>query len=278
MVVAQVLADLHLGMSDWGVLWAAISFGTLVSAMIGGILGDRYGVQKIVGLGVVLMGVTLVMRATASGFGSMYVWMFLFGVALALTFPNVPKALGMWFAPEEFGMANGVTQAGYGAGAALALALTPLVLEPVGGWRSLTTILGVVTAAIGVLWFMTVRDRPHGPDEAEAGHLDTVAAIRQVLSIRDAWTLAACHMLFLGGYIGIIGYAPTYFVDIQGMTSATAGAVVSVIMWAYVVGALIVPSISDRVGLRNRFYVPGMLIAGRAWCCPAMRWGCRCGS
>ena len=262
MVVAQVLADLHLEMTDWGMLWAAISFGTLVSAMIGGILGDRYGVQKIVGLGVVLMGVTLVMRATASGFGSMYAWMFLFGIALALTFPNVPKALGMWFAPEEFGMANGVTQAGYGAGAALALALTPLVLEPVGGWRALTTILGVATAAIGVLWFMTVRDRPHEPDEAEAGHLDTVAAIRQVLSIRDAWTLAVCHMLFLGGYIGIIGYAPTYFVDVQGMTSATAGAVVSVIMWAYVVGALVVPSISDRVGLRKRFYVPGMFIAG----------------
>ena len=262
MVVAQVLAELELEMSDWGMLWAAISFGTLVSAMIGGILGDRYGVQKIVGLGVVLMGVTLVMRATASGFGSMYVWMFLFGVALALTFPNVPKALGMWFAPEEFGMANGVTQAGYGAGAALALALTPLVLEPVGGWRSLSIILGVATAVIGVLWFMTVRDRPHEPDEAEAGHLGTVAAIRQVLSIRDAWTLAVCHMLFLGGYIGIIGYAPTYFVDVQGMTSATAGAVVSVIMWAYVVGALVVPSVSDRVGLRKRFYVPGMFIAG----------------
>ena len=216
MVVAQVLAELELEMTDWGMLWAAISFGTLVSAMIGGLLGDRYGVQKIVGLGVVLMGVTLVMRATASGFGSMYVWMFLFGVALALTFPNVPKALGMWFAPEEFGMANGVTQAGYGAGAALALALTPLVLEPVGGWRSLSIILGVATAVIGVLWFMTVRDRVHEPDEAEAEHLGTVAAIRQVLSIRDAWTLAACHMLFLGGYIGIIGYAPTYFVGRAG--------------------------------------------------------------
>ena len=262
MVVAQMLADLNLEMTDWGMLWAAISFGTLVSAMIGGILGDRYGVQKIVGLGVVLMGVTLVMRATASGFGSMYVWMFLFGVALALTFPNVPKALGMWFAPEQFGMANGVTQAGYGAGAALALALTPLVLEPVGGWRSLSTILGVATAAIGVLWFMTVRDRAPEPDEAEAGHLGTMAAIRQVLGIRDAWTLAVCHMLFLGGYIGIIGYAPTYFVDVQGMTPAAAGVVVSVIMWAYVVGALVVPSISDRVGLRKRFYVPGMFIAG----------------
>ena len=262
MVVAQVLADLELELASWATLWSAISFGTLVSAMIGGALGDRYGVRKIVGLGVVLMGVTLLMRATATDFSSMYTWMFLFGIALALTFPNVPKALGMWFAPEEFGLANGATQAGYGVGAALALALTPLVLEPVGGWRTLTTILGGATIAIGVLWFVIVRDRAPEPSKAGAAHIGTLAAIRQVLSIRDTWILAVCHMLFLGGYIGIIGYAPTYFADVQGMTPATAGIIVSLVMWAFVVGALVLPSVSDRVGLRKRFYSPCMFIAG----------------
>ena len=79
MVVAQVLADLRLDMASWGMLWSAISFGTLVSAMIGGALGDRYGVQKIVGLGVALMGVTLVIAGHGLRFSSMYVWMFLFG-------------------------------------------------------------------------------------------------------------------------------------------------------------------------------------------------------
>ena len=62
MVVAQVLADLELDLSSWATLWSAISFGTLVSAMVGGALGDRYGVQKIVGLGVVLMGSPLMHR------------------------------------------------------------------------------------------------------------------------------------------------------------------------------------------------------------------------
>ena len=270
MVVAQVLADLELELSSWATLWSAISFGTLVSAVIGGALGDRYGVQKIVGLGVVLMGATLIMRATAGSFGSMYAWMFLFGIALALTFPNVPKALGMWFAPEEFGLANGATQAGYGVGAALAAVLTPLVLDSVGGWRNLTYILGFATAAIGVLWFLTVRDRvPESVESAgqessqdQPEQLGALAAMRQVLKLRDVWILSACHMLFLGSYIGIIGYAPTYFADVQGMSAAAAGFIVSLILWAYVVGALAIPSVSDRVGLRKAFYFPGMFIAG----------------
>ena len=270
MVVAQVLADLELDLSSWATLWSAISLGTLVFAMVGGALGDRYGVQKIVGLGVVLMGATLLMRATATSFGSMYAWMFLFGMALALTFPNVPKALGMWFAPEEFGLANGAVQAGYGVGGALSAVLTPLVLEPVGGWRNLTSLLGFATIAIGVLWFLTVRDRTPEPVKSAAGEstagqteqLGALAAIRQVLQIRDIWMLAVCHMLFLGGYIGIIGYAPTYFADVQGMTQAEAGFILSLILWAFVAGALVLPSLSDRVGLRKTFYFPGMFIAG----------------
>lgn len=267
MLVAPVLTDLELELSSWGALWSAISFGTLVSALIGGMLGDRYGVRRVVGLGVCLMGVTLLGRATATSFGAFYVWMFLFGVALALTFPNVPKALGMWFSRQEFGMANGATQAGYGAGAALAAVLTPLMIGTVGGWRTLTTILGAITVGIGVLWFLTVRDRTvaaadNAGEESTAEALGALAAVRQVLKVRDVWVLAVCYMLFLGGYIGIIGYAPTYFADIQGMTSAAAGFVISLFLWAYVAGALVLPSVSDRVGLRKAFYFPGMFVAG----------------
>lgn len=270
MVVSQVRVDLDLSLADWGSLWSAIAFGTMLAAILGGALGDRFGIRRIVGLGVVLMGTTLVLRATASDFGSMYAWMFLFGIALALTFPNVPKALGMWFPPQEFGLANGVTQAGYGMGAALATVLTPLILSLLGGWRNLTYVLGFSSIALGVLWFLTVKDRtlvkppadrPDTTNPGESG-LGAVAAIQQVVRVRDVWLLAGCYMLFLGGYIGIIGYAPTYFVEEQGMTPTASGFVLSLLMWAFVAGSLVLPALSDRVGLRKIFYIPGMLITG----------------
>ena len=273
MAVSQVMTDLDLTLTAWGQLWAAVSFGTMLSAILGGAVGDRFGIQRSVGLGVMLMGTMLVFRATASGFASMYACMFLFGVALALTFPNVPKALGMWFPHEEFGLANGVTQAGYGLGAALATVLTPLVLEPLGGWRNLTYVLGFASIGLGVLWFLTVKDRapvepttegPNGTDGTVATEsaLGVVAAVRKVLRIRDVWIVAGCYMFFLGGYIGVIGYAPTYFVAEQGMTPAASGFVISLLMWAFVVGSLTLPALSDRVGLRKIFFFPGMLAAG----------------
>jgi nitrate/nitrite transporter NarK len=262
MLVSQVLQDLGLAMTDWGALWSAISFGTMLSAIVGGALGDRFGIRLSVGLGVVFMGLFLTLRATASSFVTLYAWMFLFGIALAVTFSNVPKALGMWFPQEEFGLANGVTQAGYGAGAGLATVLTPLMWERLGGWRSLTYLLGVLTIGLGVLWLCTVRDRSVSVSHADNAQPGLSKALRQVMGVRDVWIVAGCYFLFLGGYIGLIGYAPTYFVNVQGMTAPAAGAVISIVMWVFVLGTFFLPTLSDRVGLRKAFFSPGMIVTG----------------
>jgi nitrate/nitrite transporter NarK len=261
MLVSQVLQDLGLELTNWGALWSAISFGTMLSAIIGGALGDRFGIRLSVGLGVLFMGLFLTLRGTASSFVTLYVWMFLFGIALAVTFSNVPKALGMWFPPEEFGLANGVTQAGYGAGAGLATVLTPLILDALGGWRQLTYLLGVLTMVLGVLWLGTVRDRTAITTDA-GERIGLGEALRRVLGVKDVWIVAGCYFLFLGGYIGLIGSAPTYFVSVQGMTAPAAGAVISVVMWLYVLGTFCLPTLSDRIGLRKAFYFPGMLATG----------------
>ncbi len=261
MLVSPVLQELGLEMSDWGTLWSAISLGTVLFAIIGGVLGDRFGIRLSVGLGTIFMGVFLLLRGTATSFGSLYVWMLLFGLALAVTFSNVPKALGMWFPPEEFGLANGVTQAGYGVGAGLATVLTPLVVGSFGGWRPLTYVLGVATVALGVLWLVTVKDRVVTTVQ-NTEQLSISASLRRVLQVRDVWIVAGCYFLFLGGYIALIGYAPTYFVSVQGMSAPAAGVVLSIVMWVFVAGAFVLPTMSDRVGLRKTFYVPCMFATG----------------
>jgi nitrate/nitrite transporter NarK len=261
MLVSPVLQELELEMSDWGTLWSAISLGTVLFAIIGGVLGDRFGIRLSVGLGTIFMGVFLLLRGTATSFSSLYVWMLLFGLALAVTFSNVPKALGMWFPPEEFGLANGVTQAGYGVGAGLATVLTPLIVDAVGGWRPLTSVLGAATVALGVLWIITVKDRLVTTVQS-AEQLGFGASLRRVLQVRDVWIVAGCYFLFLGGYIALIGYAPTYLVSVQGMTAPAAGVVLSIVMWVFVAGAFVFPTMSDRVGLRKAFYVPCMFATG----------------
>lgn len=261
MAVSSVVDDLRLPLTDWGALWAAISFGTLLFAALGGALGDRFGVRRVVGLGLLLMGTTLVMRGSASGFWSMYAWMMLFGVSIALIFPNVPKALGMWFESHELGLANGITIAGYGAGGGLAGVLTPWLINTLGNWRHLSETLGWLVIGLGLLWLFTIRDH-HQPGAEKEQPKSMRQALRHVLKLKDVWLIAACYLLSMGGYLGVIGYAPTYFTNVQGLTAGTAGFVIMLVLWSNMAGSLLFPVLSDKIGLRKIVCVPGLVLAG----------------
>ena len=99
MLVPPILQELGLNIADWGTLWSAISFGTVLFAIIGGVLGDRFGVRLTVGLGVFCMGGFLVLRGTASSFATLYAWMFLFGIAWPSLLPTSPRRWGCGFHP-----------------------------------------------------------------------------------------------------------------------------------------------------------------------------------
>jgi predicted MFS family arabinose efflux permease len=255
-LVTNVCQDLDVGLVEFSKLWAGISLGAFLSSIGGGALGDKLGVRKVVGGGILLMGAALLWRAQASTFDVMLASMVVFGVSIALVAPNLPKALGQWFPQREFGFANGAGLAGNGAGQALALSVGPLLLEPLGGWRSITRLLGLAQLGLGMLWVATMRDR----EGSIGGGGNALASLRAVMNIPSVWILSAAYMLFLGGYIGVVQYLPTYYEKVQGMPKATAGGMMSLVLLTYIGGSLVLPTVSDRIGLRKRVYVPGMLL------------------
>jgi NNP family nitrate/nitrite transporter-like MFS transporter len=261
MVVPDFLGDLGLEMEQWGVLWAGISLGVLVSSIPAGALGDRFGARRGVGWGIALIGLSLLLRATATGFLTVVFTMVLFGLALGLVFANLVKATALWFPPDELGMANGVGQAGFGLGLGAATLLTPLFLTSLGGWRGVTSILGYLTVALAAFWLLTVRDRAVG---LSAERIRVLESMGQVLAIKDLRIVAPCSFLFFGGYLGALSYLPTYFVTIQGMSAQAAGGIVTLVAWAYLVGAMLLPTLSDRLGRRKIVYVVGLFANGLA--------------
>src|SRR5262245_45242534 len=91
MAVPDVLGDLGLPIGRWGVLWAGISLGMLVSSLPAGARGDHFGARHSVGWGMVLLSLSLLLRATAAGFLAMFGAMVLFGLALGVVFANLTK-------------------------------------------------------------------------------------------------------------------------------------------------------------------------------------------
>ena len=259
-IVAPIVEDLGLGLRDWGTLWSGLSLGALLGALPAGALGDRYGVRKVVTLGALAMAGTLALRAVGASFPAVLAAMVLYGVTLSVVSANLPKALGTWFPPEQLGLANGAALGGNGGGQGLAAFAAPLLVGSVGGWRGLTFVLAAAVAALALVWAVCVRDRalPAGAP-APGGMLRELFA---VLRIREVWLVAATYFFFLAGYLGVVSYLPTYLVQARGLAPAQAGGVLTVVLVSYVVGSLLLPGLSDRIGLRRAVYTPGILLAG----------------
>jgi CP family cyanate transporter-like MFS transporter len=263
MVVPELLGDLGLELDAWGTLWSGIPLGVLVFSIPAGVLCDRFGVRRALGVGLALVGVCLLLRAQAQSFASLLATMVAFGVSLSLVLVNFPKAVAGWFPAEELGLANGASQAGVGLGVGGASLLTPMLVGPIGGWRSLTEVLGYVTLGLAALWLVSIRDpRVEAAVSGEAPRpLDSFLG---VMRLRDVSLLALCYMLYMGGYLGAMGYLPTHLQTAQGLSGEAAGAIILVGSICFIIGSLVLPTVSDRVGLRRAVYLPGMLVGGLA--------------
>jgi nitrate/nitrite transporter NarK len=266
-LVAPILEDLHLALLDWGTLWSGLSMGALLGAVPAGVLGDRFGVRAVVAGGALAMAATLGLRALGASFGVVLAAMVLYGVTLSLVSANLPKALGMWFPQEQLGLANGIALAGNGGGQGLATFAAPLAVGAAGGWRGLTTWLALGVTALAVVWGVTVRERVPEPQLVSGGNGAAdlpapSAGLVGALAVREVWMVAGSYFFFLAGYLGVVSYLPSYLVSVRGLAPQQAGGMLSIVLASYVVGSLILPGFSDRIGRRKVVYVPGILLSG----------------
>jgi MFS family permease len=197
-----------------------------------GILGDRLGIRWVAGLGIVAAGLTGVFRGMAGSLTSFQIAMFLFGCSFPFPYILLPKAVGLWFPAQELGKANGILQAAYGAGPALALMLSGTVISPrIGGWQNVMHLWEVLSIVVGVLWLFTIQD-----ETAPAGLPSTPSASAWTMLgrlLKNPMILMLCLVcfLFLGGWIGASGAYPTLAVRARGMSMPVANNVVALSKW-----------------------------------------------
>ena len=190
--------------------------------------------------------------------------MFLFGTAISLASVNLPKVVGQWFPSEQLGLANGIMGASYGGGSGLALLISGALLSPaLGGWRNVLYLWAALSAVLATVWMLTLRDRPAGR-EAATGHAPASLStpLLSLLRKRQVLVLSVINLMFMGGWLGLSGSVPFLLEDVRAWPAAAASGLISTALWVFVLGSMLVPAISDRVGLRRPILSTGMIVAG----------------
>jgi nitrate/nitrite transporter NarK len=249
---------LGLSLLQLGTIWGIFPLAVAIFSIPMGMAADRYGVRLIIGSGLLLTAIAGALRGTSTGFATLLIWMFLFGIGFSAIGSNLPKFIGTWFPPRELGMSNGIAFSLYSLGAGLAMQFGGSVISPaVGGWRNILFITGGAIIIIVILWLFIARERKAVALEIQATQPQSRGffyGIKVALRTRDIWFLSIVQFAMMAGYIGLIGFLPVYLVD-KGISISTANGMVSLALYALIAGNIIIPILSDRLGSRKWFYI-----------------------
>jgi len=257
----EISKDLDLSLVQVGTVWGMIPLAGMFVVLIGGLLGDRFGVKRTLGTLCLLAGLAGALRGLSDNFTSLAATMFLFGLLNASTPINVHKVAGTWFPGRQLGLANGILSLGMGLGFTVGAMISATILSPLlGGWRNVLFLYGAVSIGISILWLLT-RNEP-GRVESTTGYVSTVPfrrTLSRVVRIRDVWSLGFILLCRMACTTGMIGYLPLYLREIK-WTAASADGALAASNSASMMVAIPMALLSDKLGSRKVVLFGAMLV------------------
>jgi len=265
------VSDLQIGLLSMTFMIAFIPLSIPVSWVI-----DTYGFRLAVSIGAVMMGVFGVARGLAGANYNLVLWSTI-GIAAAQPFllnawTTVPAK---WFAIEERATAVGLITLANLVGTALGMVLTPILIESMS-IPTVQLIYGGISAAFAVLFLLLAREKPATPPCAPGQEVRSLMlhGLKHALKVRPFWFDLAVSFIGLGIFNGVTTWVEA-MIRPRGFMPADAGTLGALMIVGGVIGAVVIPALSDKQRMRQRYlYVafigamPGMLgltFATSAW-------------
>jgi MFS family permease len=223
---------------------------------------DTYGFRKAVSIGAVLMGVFSILRGLA---GTNYTLVLLGSIGIAIGQPFLmnawTKVPANWFSLDERATAVGLVTLANLVGTALGMVLTPILTEqlPI---PTVQLIYGGVSAFFAVLFIVLSRERPPTPPcppglEVRSLMLD---GLKQIVKSVPFWLFVVVYFVGLGIFNGISTWVEN-IIRPRGFTPTEAGTLGAMMILGGIIGAVLIPAISDKQHKRQRYMLLGVTLS-----------------
>jgi MFS family permease len=243
------VTDLQIGLLAMTFMIAFIPLSIPVSWVI-----DTYGFRIAVGIGAVLMGIFGLLRGFAGTDYALVLWSTI-GIAVAQPFllnawTTVPAK---WFPVESRATAVGMVTLANLVGTALGMVLTPILIESMS-ISTVQLIYGGITAFSSVLFLLLVRETPPTPpcppgQETRALMLD---GLKHAVTVKPFWLYLIAAFIGLGIFNGLTTWVEA-IIRPRGFTPTDAGTLGALMIAGGLVGAIVLPALSDKQRKRQRY-------------------------
>jgi MFS family permease len=252
------VAASYYGVSDLSIGLLSLSFMVVyifVSIPASWVI-DTYGFRWAVGIGAVLTGVFGLTRGLAAGNYTL-VLISQIGVAVGQPFilNSITKVAARWFPIQERATASGFGSLSMYLGIVLGMVVTPFLVQSTS-INSMLFVYGVVAAVAAVVFLVFSRERPPTPASPAGMEERSLVfdGLRQIVRIKNFILLMA--IFFIG--LGVFNSVTTWIEDIlrpRGFSITQAGLTGGLMVIGGIVGAAILPALSDRYHKRVPFII-----------------------
>ncbi|NPV60170.1 MAG: MFS transporter [Actinobacteria bacterium] len=256
--------------------------GPLMFVFLGSLAGDmadKRGFKFTVSLGAVVISLAGIFRAVVphlSISGKSQYWIILvcqavIGGGAVFILVNMSKMPIKWFLEEARATAIGITTVFFYLGSAVGIPLvTAIAGIPEGttdlalmtnGVNRVLNVFAIIMAASTALFIALARENPPTPSGPvpEEAKLGVFVALKRFLAAPTFQALALVSLIGYGAFVGltvtmekIIGY--------HGFSSSFASFVASALIVGGIIGAGILPGLSEKIGLRKPFLILAALV------------------
>ena len=237
-IPSSIYAAFHLTDMQFSSLITAPMLPCIFLSIVIGLLVDRFGIPKIVGIFMALATLGFVLRHFAQDYPVMLISMALAGCGCMVVNSNIAKMASALYPMDKVGTVVGILMAGSNAASALAFATTSML-------PSLQVVFLIPTVAsviCMVLWFVFAKESlftgSKAPAEETAGVVD---ALKLCFKSRSLWLAGLTLFLILGGTMVLTNFHVTALTTLKGYSEALAGSFNSVSMIGAIFGSIFLP-------------------------------------
>jgi predicted MFS family arabinose efflux permease len=214
-----------------------------------GAMIDSRGYRFTVGLGAAATAAFSLLRIDDASFWTLFAGQV--GIALAQPFVvnGISKLVADWFDEAQGAIATGLATVGLFLGMAMGMAATP-ALEQSVGLRWTMVVFSAIAAGIAILFIVLAR--PNGAPSPTSAPESAAKGFGALLRNRSLLVLFAISFLGLGAFNGLTTWLEEMLAP-QGIDATAAGLVGGILIVGGIVGAVVIPLLSDLRRRRKPF-------------------------
>jgi len=265
LLLPDITESLDLSKLQQGWLGSSLRMGNVLMALPAAVLLTQLNPVRVSMLAIGLGAALTFAHGLAPVFAVLFIARLGFGLAFSMNSPARAMLNQQWFPLREMTIVSGLTIGLGGVAEAVALALTPFILDATGSWRATYFSYGFVGIAVLGVWLLFARQRST-PESGARPRVSERASLGSVLRRRELWLIGLGAMGTGLGWWAFAVFWPKFMLEEHGISLKESGFLFSLISIGTVPSSLFFGFFAARMRRRRLLLVgSGLLLAGASF-------------